>query len=161
MPPGRWTCRDTEGFLIRGWELILPGCGGTSALARGATLAARGRHEPHRISCQPERLGFPNTARQDRPGQSPFSSLGCWSCRYLEGFLIRDFFFGNLSSLGPAGPRRWPEWQLSSSAGPMSPSQSVITPWGWVSTPCGVVSTRGIYVFVPGLLRVVEIRKDF
>ena len=30
-----------EGFLIRGWKLILPGCGGTSALARGATLAAR------------------------------------------------------------------------------------------------------------------------
>ena len=35
-----------EGFLIRGWELILPGCGGTSALARGATLAERWLHEP-------------------------------------------------------------------------------------------------------------------
>ena len=39
-----------EGFLIGGWELILPGCGGTSALARGATLAARRLHEPQTIS---------------------------------------------------------------------------------------------------------------
>ena len=31
-----------EGFLTRGWELILSGCGGTSALSRGATLAASG-----------------------------------------------------------------------------------------------------------------------
>ena len=37
-------CRDIEGFLTRGWELILPGCGRTSALARGATLAARWLH---------------------------------------------------------------------------------------------------------------------
>ena len=34
----------------------------------------------------------------------------------------------------------------------MSPSQLAITQWGWVSTPCGAVSTRGICVFVPGLL---------
>ena len=33
-----------EGFLIRGWERILPGCGGTSAFAREATLAARWPH---------------------------------------------------------------------------------------------------------------------
>ena len=38
--PGCWSCRDMEGFLIQGWEFILPGRGGTSALARGATLAA-------------------------------------------------------------------------------------------------------------------------
>ena len=30
-----------KGFLTRRWELILPGCGGTAALARGAILAAR------------------------------------------------------------------------------------------------------------------------
>ena len=51
-----------EGFLIRGWELILPGCGGTSALARGATLAARWLHEPQPISNQLIGWVF-NTAR--------------------------------------------------------------------------------------------------
>ena len=34
-----------EGFLTRGWEIILPECGGTAALARGATLATRWLHE--------------------------------------------------------------------------------------------------------------------
>ena len=35
-----------EGYLIRGSELNLPGCGETSALAPGATLAARGLMSP-------------------------------------------------------------------------------------------------------------------
>ena len=39
-----------EGFLIRGWEPILPGCGGTSTFSREATLAARWIHEPQPIS---------------------------------------------------------------------------------------------------------------
>ena len=39
-----------EGFLTRGWELILPESGGTSALPRGATLAARWLREPQPIS---------------------------------------------------------------------------------------------------------------
>ena len=30
-----------EGFLIRGWNIILPRCGGTSTLSRAATFAAR------------------------------------------------------------------------------------------------------------------------
>ena len=66
-----------DGFLIRGWELILARCGGTSALARGATLAARRLREPN---------------------------------------------------------------------------QSAIAQWGWVFTPFGAVSTRGICVFVPRFL---------
>ena len=33
-------------FLTRGWEIIIPGCGGTSASAPGATLAARWLHAP-------------------------------------------------------------------------------------------------------------------
>ena len=61
-----------EGFLIRGWEIILPGCGGTSALARGATLAARWLHEPQPISNQPVGLVFPQTAGRYRPGGSLF-----------------------------------------------------------------------------------------
>ena len=47
-----------EGFLIRRLEIILPGCGGTSALARGAILAARMLREPQRISNHPVGLGF-------------------------------------------------------------------------------------------------------
>ena len=56
------SCRDIEGFLIRRWELIIPGCGGTLALARGATLAARSLREPQPIGNHPVRLGFPNPA---------------------------------------------------------------------------------------------------
>ena len=68
------------GFLIRGWNLILPvcvlpACSATSTLIRGATVAARWLHEP-------------------QPNQQPASGIG-------------------------------------------------------VSTPCGTVSTRRIYVFVP------------
>ena len=51
-----------EGFLIRVWELILPECGGISALARGATLAARWFHEPYPISNQSAELEFPHPA---------------------------------------------------------------------------------------------------
>ena len=58
--PGCWSCRDMEGFLTRGWEFILPGCGGTSALAQGATLAARWLHEPQPISNHPVGLEFPH-----------------------------------------------------------------------------------------------------
>ena len=47
-----------EGFLIRGWEIILPGCGGTSALARDAYLAARWLHESQPISNQLLTWGF-------------------------------------------------------------------------------------------------------
>ena len=36
-----------EGFLICGWNLILPVCGGTSTLAREATLAARWLYISH------------------------------------------------------------------------------------------------------------------
>ena len=76
------------GFLTQGWELILPGCGGTSALAREATLAARWLHEPQPISNQPVGLGFPHHAGRYRHGGSAFSSPGCWSCKHMEGFLI-------------------------------------------------------------------------
>ena len=57
-----------EGFLIRGWELIQPWCGETSASARGATLAACWLHEPHPISNRLVGLGFPHPARWYRRG---------------------------------------------------------------------------------------------
>ena len=56
--PGCWCCRYMEGFLTRGWELILPGCSGTSALSRGVTLAACWLHEPQPINNHPVGLGF-------------------------------------------------------------------------------------------------------
>ena len=77
-----------EEFLIRGWVLILPACGGTSALARVETLTARWLHEPYSISYRPERLEFLNTAGRYRSGRSPFSSPGCRSCSDVKGLLI-------------------------------------------------------------------------
>ena len=78
-----------EEFLIRRWHLILPVSGAPSTLARGATLAARWLREPQPISHQPVGLGFPHRAGRYRPGESPLSSPVCWSCRDIEGFLIR------------------------------------------------------------------------
>ena len=65
---------DMEGFLNRGWELILPGCGGTSALARGATLAALWLREPQAIRNHPVELRVPRPAGRYRPGVSAFST---------------------------------------------------------------------------------------
>ena len=62
-----------EDFQTRGWELTLSGFGGTSALARGATLAARWLHEPQSISNHPVGLGFSYPAGRYRPGRSAFS----------------------------------------------------------------------------------------
>ena len=87
--PGCWSCSDMEGFLIRGWDPIFPGCGGTSTLSRKATLAARWLHQPQPSSNQPVGLGFPHPAGRYRPGGPPFSSPGSWSCRWMEGILMR------------------------------------------------------------------------
>ena len=46
-----------EGSLTRAYKTILHGCGGTSTLARGATLDARWLHEPQPISNQKWGLG--------------------------------------------------------------------------------------------------------
>ena len=134
--------RDMEGVLIRGWDLILPECGETSTLARGATLAARWLHDQ---SARVE-LGFPHRAWRYRPGGSPFSFPGCWICRGMEGYLIRD---GTLSSSGAAGPQRCPEGQL---AGSPSLSQSATSQLSWgFHTVRGDIGPR-ISVFIPGLM---------
>ena len=124
-----WSCRNMEGFLIRGWDLILPASGATSALARDAIPTTSWVHEPQPVSnrLQVMGLGFPHRARRYRPEGSPFSSLG-WSCRDLERFLNRG---RQLSSPGAGAPCRWPEGQLSPRADSMSPSQSAISQWGW------------------------------
>ena len=113
--PGCWSCREIEGFLTRGWEFILFGCGGTSPLARGATLATRWLHEPQPISNHPVGLGFAHPAGRYRPGRSAVSSPACWSCRDTEGFRGWE-----LNPSGCGGTSRWPEGQLSPRAGYMS-----------------------------------------
>ena len=47
-----------EAFLIRGWDIILPGCSGTPTLARGATVAARWLYEPQPVRNKQVGLGF-------------------------------------------------------------------------------------------------------
>ena len=137
------------GFLSRGWEIILPGCGGTSALAREATLAACWLHEPQAISSQPVGLGFPHPVRRYRPGGSAFLSPGCWSSRAMEGFLTRGWYYPPRlrRDLG-VGPRGNSRRALAPGAPTNQQSPSGVR----VSTPCGAVSTPGICVVVPALL---------
>ena len=47
-----------EGFLTRGWEVILSGCGGTAAFARDAILATRWIQKPQPIINRPVALGL-------------------------------------------------------------------------------------------------------
>ena len=55
----------------------------------GAIPAASWFHEPQPITNQSVGMRFPHLVGRYRPGRSPFSSPGCWSCRDLEEFLIR------------------------------------------------------------------------
>ena len=80
-----------ERFLNRGWELILTGCGGTSALAGEATHAARWLHEPQPISNRPVGLGFSHHGGRYQRVRPPFSSAVGQSCRCMEGFQIRGW----------------------------------------------------------------------
>ena len=77
MSPGRRRYKDMEGFLIRGWNPIVPGW--------------RWLYSRAPISDRPEWLGFPHRARRCPAGGSPFSSPGCRSCRYMEMFLNRGW----------------------------------------------------------------------
>ena len=76
----------------------------------------------------------------------------------MEGYLIRDW---KLCSPGSAGPRRWPEGQLSLRAGFMSPCQSAISKCGWgFHTARGGIDP-GDLCFPPGVVGVVEVWRDF
>ena len=65
-----------------------------------------------------------------------------------------------LSSPGAAGPRRWPERQLSPRAGSMSPSQSVITQRGWSFHTLRGGIDPGDLCLRPRFVGVEEIWKD-
>ena len=90
--PGSWSGRYKEGFLTRGWKLIpSTGRGRTSALARGAALAARWLHDSQPVSNHPVGLGFPRLAGRYRPEGSAFSFPGSWSFRDMDGFVNRGW----------------------------------------------------------------------
>ena len=137
--------------MIWGWVRILPGCSGTSALARGETFAAGCLHEPHPISNHP--VGLPSAVGDSTPcGAVSTREI----CVFVPGLLYLQRYGNisenNLSSPGVAGPRRWPKGQLSPRAGSRSPSQSKITQWGWsFHTLRGGIDPGDLFFF-PGLL---------
>ena len=92
-------------------------------------------YNPQPISDRPVGLGFLHRAGRFRPGESAFSSPDCRSCKGIEGFLIRK--------RKPILPGVC--WLYVRS--PANQRQAIGV---GVSTPCEVVSTRGITVFVPG-----------
>ena len=154
LSPRCWSRRDMEGFLTRGWERILPGCGGTSALAQGATFDPRWLQEPQRISNHPTGLGFPHPTGRYRPEGSAFRPRVVGVVKKWKDSSPGD---GNLSSPGAVGPRRWPEGQISPRVGSMSPSQSAITRWGWGLLTLNLGDLR----LRPRVVEVVDIWKGF
>lgn len=119
--PCCWSCTCMEGILTRGWDLILPGCGGTLTLAQGATVAARRLYEPQPSNHQWMGVGFPYRTGWHRPRGSTFGSR-------VDGFahVWRDLCPGDgiLSSPGAERPPHGPDGQLPPRAGPMSSRQS-------------------------------------
>ena len=64
-----------EVFLLRGLDHIFPGW--------------HWLHEPQPINNQPVGMGFPPRAGWYRPEGPSISSPACWSCKCMEGFMIR------------------------------------------------------------------------
>ena len=78
-----------EEFLFRGWDPNLPGCSGTSALARGETLAARWLHEPQPMSYRPVGLRFPHRPGGIDPGDLRFRLRFVEVVEIWKDFVIR------------------------------------------------------------------------
>ena len=103
-------------------------------LLRGWKLVLAGwrcLHEPKPISNQPVVLGLHTVPDGIDSGDRRFRP------RCVGVDVWKDFSSGDRTLSSPGG------------AGSTNPSQSAISQRGWVSTPCGVVSTRGTTVFVP------------
>ena len=75
------------GFLIRGWGLLIPGCGGTSTLSRGATLTARWLHESQPTVFSQWGWGFHILQGGVDPGDARFRPRVVGVVDTVEGFL--------------------------------------------------------------------------
>ena len=140
-------CMGMDGFRIPGDTLMLPWFDGTSTLSLGATLAARLFHDPQPINIRFVEWGFYTTRGGIDAGDFFFYPR---VVRVVEVWRYFSFGDGNFFFPGAAGPRRWPEGQLSPRTGSMGPSQSVITRKGWAFHTARVVPTWAIFAFVPG-----------
>ena len=144
-----------EAFPIWGWDLILPGCG--EALAGGATLPAGWLNEPQPISAQSIGVGFPHRDGRYRPRGSPLSSTESWTCRCIEGFMIRRWDVilpgcgeTSTSTRGATPPARW-----------LHESQSSSGRWIGVGLPYHAGRYRpGGSPFIPEAVGVVDVWKD-
>ena len=105
--PGCRNCKGIEGLLIREWESILPGVRWLFVRSPASQRPARG-------------AGVSTPCGRFRPGESPFSSPRCWSCRSMEGLLNRGWgpilpvcreivgFPRGATSTARASPPDWP-----------------------------------------------------
>ena len=82
------------------------------------------------------------------PGDLPFCPGVDLVVEMWNDFRSAD---GNISSPSAAGPPRGPGGKSRRAPVPWAPANQLLPSGVWVSTTCGAVLTRGIYVFVPGL----------
>ena len=148
------SCRDLEGFLIQGWDPILPECGPDLDVdPRGISRRALTPRAP--------------VNRQSASALGVSTPCGAVSTRgisvFARGLLELSIF---LKKHGYPGMRPYPPRvrqdldvrprgsALAVQLAPCAPANQKAAGAVGVSTPCGAVSTLGISVFVPGLLEV-------
>ena len=83
------SCRRMEGFQIRRWDIVFPGCGEISTLPQ---FSPRAGSMGQSVSDQRMGVGFLHRSGRYRPEGSSFSSPSCWSCRCMDEFLIRGWY---------------------------------------------------------------------
>ena len=132
------SCRDLGGLIISGWDLILPGCGGTRW--------PEGQLSPHASFMRPSQPGI----RQWGVGIS--TSCGAVSTRGISAFvpgLSTLQSYGRISDPGmgnyPPRVRQdldvGPRGNFRHALAPSAPANQQPVKWVVISTPCGAVST--------------------
>ena len=89
-----------EGFMIQGWDSILPGVRWLHKRTAANQRSAGGLVE----------LGFPDDAGQCRPGETPFSSPGCLSCVGMASFMMGTCPRGALASFSSTSQSAIGRW---------------------------------------------------
>ena len=131
-----WSCREIEGFLIRAWQVILSGCGGTSTLPEEQRSPRAGYRSASRSTISQSGLSFRTLRGGVDPGGHHIRPRGCPTCACMERFLIR----------------RWETiltgvyWLYV-----RSPTNKRKASASLISTPCCAVLKPGITVSVPRL----------